>query len=166
MPPGLALRTGTHYHHRDLFTLAARFGPASTRRGKPALSGALYGMPLEKEVISFLRSTFRSIWSMELLFLLLDDPSRCWSGPEMVSALRASELVVSQAVEPLVTAGLVVPEEDDCVHYGPVSDDLHQLVLATRALYLKSPDAVRRLIIRAQSDNLVAFADAFKFRKD
>ncbi len=123
-------------------------------------------MPTEKEVTSFLRSTFRSIWSMELLFLLLGDSSRCWSGPEMVSALRASELVVSQAVDTLNAAGLVVPEQDDCVRYGPASDELHELVVASRALYLKSPDAVRRLIIRSQSDSLIAFADAFRFRKD
>ena len=81
---------------------------------------------------------------MELLFLLLADPKRCWTGPEMVSALRASELVVSQAVENLHAAGLVVPEENLSVRYGPTSDEVHQLVLAARALYLKSPDAVRR----------------------
>ena len=84
----------------------------------------------------------------------------------MVSSLRASELVVSQAVDTLTVAGLVVPEENDRVRYGPASDDLHELVVASRTLYWKSPDAVRRLIIRSQSDNLIAFADAFRFRKD
>lgn len=103
---------------------------------------------------------------MELLFLLLDDPARCWSGEEMVSALRASELVVSQAIENLHAAALVVPEANHCVRYGPSSKEAHELVLAAKALYVKSPDAVRRLIIRAQADNIVAFADAFKFRKD
>ncbi|HEV2538181.1 MAG TPA: hypothetical protein VGU03_00590 [Frateuria sp.] len=100
------------------------------------------------------------------MFLLLHDPSRCWSPPELVDALRASELVVSQAVESLHAAGLVVCESDDLVRYGPASDERHQLVLATQALYLKSPDAVMRLIMRSRSDNLVAFADAFRFRKD
>lgn len=122
-------------------------------------------MPVEK-VSGFLRSTFRSIWALELLFLLLEDPTRCWSSPELVSALRASELVVSQAVESLHAAALVVPEANDCVRYGPSSDEVHQLVVAAKALYFKSPDAVRRLIIRSQSDNIIAFADAFKFRKD
>lgn len=123
-------------------------------------------MPVEKDVSGFLRSTFRSIWSMELLFLLLEDPARCWSAPEMVSALRASELVVSQAVESLHAAGLVIPEAGHCVRYGPSSDEVHKLVVAAKTLYYKSPDAVRRLIIRSQSENIVAFADAFKFRKD
>lgn len=103
---------------------------------------------------------------MELLFLLLRDPARHWASSELVDALRASELVVSQAVESLHAAGLIVLESDGRVRYGPASDELHELVLATRAMYVKSPDAVMRLIMRSRSDNLVAFADAFRFRKD
>jgi hypothetical protein len=103
---------------------------------------------------------------MELVFLLARDPARRWSSPELVTALRASELVVSQAVESLHAAGLIVRENDDLVRYGPASDDLHELVMAAQALYVKSPDAVLRLIMRSRSDNLVAFADAFRFRKD
>jgi len=103
---------------------------------------------------------------MELLFLLLRDRERCWSSPELVVALRASELVVSQAVESLHAAGLIVRESDDSIRYGPASEDLHELVVATQAMYARSPDAVLRLIMRSRSDNLVAFADAFRFRKD
>ena len=55
---------------------------------------------------------------------------------------------------------------DDLVRYGPASEDLHELVEASQALYVRSPDAVLRLIMRSRSDNLVAFADAFRFRKD
>ena len=122
-------------------------------------------MAVEKDVSEFLRSTFRSVWSLELLFLLADDATRCWSGPEMVAALRASELVVDQAVDNLNTAGLLVPEPGECFRYAPASDEVHALVVSARSLYAHSPDAVRRLIIRAQSNHLLKFADAFKFRK-
>lgn len=123
-------------------------------------------MPSEKDVAAFLRSTFRSIWSLELLILLARDPERRWSAAELVSALRASDLVVSQAVESLHAAGLVVRESDDLVRYGPASDDLHELVVAAQALYARSPDAVLSLIMRSRAENLVTFADAFRFRKD
>ena len=122
-------------------------------------------MPLEKDVAGFL-STFRSIWSMELLFLLLQEPERRWSSPELVNALRASELVVSQAIDALHAAGLIVQESDNLVRYGPASEDLHELVVAAQALYVRSPDAVMRLVMRSRSDNLVAFADAVRVRKD
>jgi hypothetical protein len=122
-------------------------------------------MLVEKDASEFLRSTFRSIWSLELLFLLADDATRCWSIPEMVTALRASELVVKQAIDNLDAAGLLVPEPDGCFRYGPSSVELHTLVISVRSLYARSPDAVRRTIIRSQSNHLLKFADAFKFRK-
>lgn len=120
---------------------------------------------VENDVLEFLRSTFRSIWSLELLFLLADDPTRCWSNPEMVSALRASELAVNQALDNLNAAGLLVPEPGGRFRYSPPSGEVHALVISARSLYAHSPDAVRRTIIRSQADHLLNFADAFKFRK-
>lgn len=118
------------------------------------------------DVSAFLSSTFRSIWSLELLFLLTDDPARCWSNPEIVAALRASELVVNQALDNLNVAGLLVPEPGGRFRYGPPSTEVDALVISARSLYAHSPDAVRRTIIRSQSNHLLNFADAFKFRKD
>jgi hypothetical protein len=40
------------------------------------------------------------------------------------------------------------------------------LLEATRALYARSPDKVRRLIVAAGAGGLTAFADAFRIRKD
>lgn len=122
-------------------------------------------MLVEKDVSEFLRSTFRSIWSLELLFLLAEDATHCWSNAEMVTALRASELVVNQAIDNLNAAGLLVPEAGGCFRYGPASTEVHTLVNSARELYARSPDAVRRTIIRSQSNHLLKFADAFKFRK-
>ena len=123
-------------------------------------------MPDEKNASEFLRSTFRSIWSLELLFLLADDAARCWSSAEMVAALRASELVVNQAIDNLNAAGLLVQEPGECFRYAPASGEVHALVLSARSLYAHSPDAVRRLIIRSRSNHLLNFADAFKFRNN
>ena len=123
-------------------------------------------MVVEKDVSEFLHSTFRSIWSLELLFLLADDATRWWSNPQLVAALRASQLVVHQAVDNLNAAGLLVPGPNECVRYGPASADLHKLVLAAGTLYMQSPHVVRRIIVRAKSGSIAAFSDAFKFRKD
>ena len=37
---------------------------------------------------------------------------------------------------------------------------------AAEALYAKSPDAVRRMIVAAANPGITAFADAFRLRKD
>jgi hypothetical protein len=102
----------------------------------------------EKELTEFLRSTFRSIWSLESLLLIAGDRSRCWTSAELLAALRASDLVVAQAIEELGAAGLIITERDDCFRFAPASTELSALVLAAQRRYAKSPAAVRRLIVR------------------
>ncbi len=51
--------------------------------------------------------------------------------------------------------------------YSPASPDLAELVEDAAALYARSPDAVRRLIVAGRAGgSIAAFADAFRFRKD
>ena len=123
-------------------------------------------MPADQEVASFIRATFRSIWSLELLFLLRTERERLWSRPEMVARLRASDLVVNQGLDQLVTGGLVVIEEDGRARYQPVPGSLDGTVEAAQRYYSKSPDAVRRLIVAAANPGLAAFADSFRLKKD
>ncbi len=122
-------------------------------------------MSSEQDLADFLRSTFRSVWSLETLLLIARDPARCWSRAELVAALRASDVVVSRAIDELTIAALIVPEQDDCVRYAPASEALHSLARAADALYARSPSSVRRLIIGSRQSNLTAFAEAFKFRR-
>lgn len=120
----------------------------------------------DQEVIDFIRSTFRSVWSIELLRVLQDDPRKTWSEAELVASLRASILVVSQALESLIAAGLVVEIEKGIVRYQPVAERQGTLSKAAISLYARSPDAVRRLIISSAAKGPNAFANAFRFRKD
>ena len=123
-------------------------------------------MPSRQEVSSFIRATFRSVWALELLCYLRQNHDRSLSHAEMVAGLRGSDLVVSQSVESLAAAGLVLAEEDGSARYSPTSPQLDWLVGRTEALYAKSPDAVRRMIVSSANPSITAFADAFKFRKD
>lgn len=118
------------------------------------------------DMTEFIGSTFRSVWTLELLLLLADDREKLWSEPDLIASLRASELIVARAVEDLVAAGLVSIEPERRARYGPVSDELDAMVVRTRDLYATSPDQVRRMIVRAGSGGIAAFADAFRIRKD
>jgi predicted transcriptional regulator len=122
-------------------------------------------MTSNEQVSRFIRSSFRSVWSLEVLLLLKRAP-RAWTGDEIVAALRASDLVVSQSVSALGDAGLVVTDAAGCTRYQPASDDAARLVEEAERLYAGSPDAVRRLILGASAGGLAAFADAFRLRKD
>jgi hypothetical protein len=122
-------------------------------------------MASKEEVARFIRSSFRSVWSLELLFLLKREP-RGWRRAEIVAALRASELVVAQGLDALTAAGLTAVDEEGGAAYRPVTPEVASLVEASEALYASSPDAVRRMIVSSAAGGLAAFADAFKFWKD
>jgi hypothetical protein len=123
-------------------------------------------MPGKQEVTGFVRSTFRSVWSLELLCLLRKDRDREWRQEEMVAALRGSDLIVAQGLASLAAAGLIVVHADGSAQYRPASARLDELVAAAVDLYARSPDAVRRLIVSSANGGLAAFADAFRVRKD
>ena len=123
-------------------------------------------MPAALDVEAFIRTTFRSVWALELVCFLRQNRDRSLSRAEMVDGLRGSDLVVTQGVEALSAAGLVLAEADGSARYQPATPALDGLVVATEALYRTSPDAVRRTIVGAANPGLTAFADAFRLRKD
>lgn len=123
-------------------------------------------MPARQELSSFIRATFRSVWALETLCFLKRNQGRAWAQSDLVAALRGSELVVSQSVEALLAAGLVVVEPDQMVRYQPISDAVDKLASAAEALYASRPDAVRRMIVAPGSAGLTSFADAFKLWRD
>jgi len=123
-------------------------------------------MPSKQEVASFIRASFRSVWALELLCFLRQNRDRNLSHAEMVAGLRGSDLVVTQSVESLSAAGLVLTGADGSARYAPAAPDLDILVEQAEAVYASSPDAVRRMIVAAANPSITAFADAFRLRKD
>jgi hypothetical protein len=121
-------------------------------------------MPSRQETSAFIRSAFRSVWSLELMCVLRKAPERSWSQPELVAAMRSSDLVVQQSVELLLTAGLVVTDADGGVRYQPANEATERMAAAAEALYIERPDAVRRMIV-APTSSASLFADAFRLRR-
>jgi len=122
-------------------------------------------MASEQELKSFIGASFRSVWALELLCHLRREAGEV-PRDQLVSALRASELVVGQSVESLLAAGLVSISEDGGVRYAPANARLDALVAATEDRYARSPDAVRRMIVQAEGSSINAFLDAFRLRDD
>jgi len=118
----------------------------------------------DQDLLQFITSSFRSVWALELLLVLKREP-RVWPRAELVSTLRASELVVSKALDSLLAAGLASLDVEGA-RYMPVSEEVADLVDRSEKLYAAKPDAVRRAIVSASAGGLTAFADAFRLRKD
>ncbi|TMJ16752.1 MAG: hypothetical protein E6G94_03375 [Alphaproteobacteria bacterium] len=118
----------------------------------------------QDEVTAFIRATFRSVWSLEVM-LLLRREARSIVPQEIVSILRASDGVVAQSLDTLIAAGLVATDEKGAAFYCP-APLLDPLAEAAAVYYARSPDAVRRIIVSASAGGLAAFADAFRLRRD
>ncbi len=118
----------------------------------------------QQELLHFITSSFRSVWALELLLVLKREP-RAWAPAELVATMRASQLVVSNALESLIAAGLASLEGEGA-RYMPVNGEVAEKVERTERLYAARPDAVRRAIVSSSVGGLTAFADAFRLRKD
>lgn len=117
------------------------------------------------DVSRFIQSSFPSVWSLEVLLLLRRERRGC-TREELVEALRASDLVINQALDSLLAGGLAALDDGGLATYMPVSNEVSALVDKTEDLYARRPDAVRRMIISGSVSGLTAFVDAFRLRKD
>ena len=123
-------------------------------------------MPASQDTADFIRSHFRSVWSLELLLHLRRELERPWSRDELVDRLRASHSVIATSLDALLAGGLIVVEDDGAARYRAAHPDLERSVAEVEALYAKKPDAVRRMIVQSIGGGVSAFADAFRLRRD
>ena len=123
-------------------------------------------MTTDRDLEDFISDTFVSVWTLELLSMLLDSPKSGFSHEELVERLRASDAVVSQGVSALVTAGLAVVDDKQRVEFRPINEDVEDCARRSVEFYRKFPGRTRRLIISRSAPGLTAFADAFRLRKE
>ena len=118
----------------------------------------------DEDILRFVAASFPSVWALELL-LALKRELRAWPRDELVTTLRASDLVVAKGLDALVAAGLV-SLDDTGARYLPVNPHVSAQVDRAEELYRTRPNKVRRAIISASASSAIAFADAFKLRRD
>ena len=98
-------------------------------------------MASDEDLTSFIRASFRSVWSLEVLCHLQKAPQHAHSPDEIISSLRASDLVVRHSLAELAAAGLIVVGEDGGARYAPANERLAVLAAAAEARYTTAPDA-------------------------
>ena len=120
---------------------------------------------IDNDLLAFIRS-LRSVWTVELATLLRRNAGRGVAPEELIRELRASDRVVSDGLELLQAAGIVVAEHDGTYRYAPASPTIEDLVQRLEKLHRDRPTAVTRAMFSAPSDKLQSFADAFRLKKD
>ena len=120
---------------------------------------------MDSDLSEFVQGSFGSVWSLELLLFVYRGQDRCWTTDELVGELRTSEIVVSESLSSLITAGLIVAESDNSVRYRTASPDQDDLVRRLESEYGRKPAAIRRLILNNPNRKLQSFLDAFQFKR-
>lgn len=120
----------------------------------------------EPLLISFITSSFRSVWALEVLKFLAANRESTFSHAELIERLRVSDVVVTQSLAALGAAGMIVVDADGGARFGVVGIGQLELVEAAIILYQTRPDKVRRMIVSGASPGIAAFADAFRLRKE
>lgn len=120
----------------------------------------------ETELIDFVRGSFRSVWTLELLLFVHKNAEQSWKVEQLVRELRASDVVVREGLQSLQNAGLVVVEDGLLYRYAPANRVLDDTVAQLDTLYRERPLSVTRTIFSSPNERLKTFADAFRLKKD
>src|SRR5947208_1892177 len=119
----------------------------------------------EEEILRFVSANVKSIWALELLLMMRRQSARAWRTEDLVTELRASIVVVREALASLGGTGLVAADEDGLFCYRPASDQLDSFVESTQGLYSSKPLTIINAIASAPNEKLRIFADAFRLKE-
>lgn len=119
----------------------------------------------EDEILEFAGASFRSVWALELVLLLRRTRDRSWGAAELLKELRSSHVVVVEALNNLIAAGLVVEEDSGRYRYI-ASGRLEQTIGELERFYALKPTLVMRQIVNSPNSKLQILSDAFRIKDE
>ena len=123
------------------------------------------------EVRAFIAEYLDSVVQLETLLMLHAAPQREWDAGEIARDLRIDRAWAGGQLDGLCELGLLVcapGETPDAgrYRYGPADAPTRSAVDALAKAYAERRVTVISLIFAKPADNLRAFSDAFRIRKD
>ena len=124
--------------------------------------------PFPDDVRRFILAHINSVEQLEVLLLLRGEPDREWTAQAVGQALYTSAAAAVKRLTDLTASGLaaVLPGDDPRYRYAPRDDAHRKLVDQMADAYRERRVAVVALIYSKPNDQVQAFADAFRLRRD
>jgi hypothetical protein len=119
----------------------------------------------EDDVLRFAAGLFKSVWALELLLTLRHGRDRSWLSGELIKELRSSQVVIVEALNNLVVAGLVLEEEGARFRYHVANPAIDEMIAELEKLYATKPTAVMREIVTTPNLKLKILSDAFRIKE-
>lgn len=115
---------------------------------------------------NFLQQRLTSIDQVAIVVLLMRDPARAWTAPEVAAAVGTPQESAAMRLFLLASAGLVALEAAGMPKYRYAPGDAQTRALLTELaeVYETNRDALAELL-GAPIDPLRSFADAFRLKK-
>lgn len=114
-----------------------------------------------------LQQRLTSIDQIDIVMLLMRDPSRAWTAPEVAATVGTPPESAAMRLFLLASSGLIAFEATAGIpkyRYASTDADTHALLTELADLYQNDRAAVAALV-GAPPDPLRTFADAFKLKK-
>jgi hypothetical protein len=123
-------------------------------------------IPPSAALKDFLQQRLSSIDQIAIVLLLMRDPARAWTAPEVAAAVGTPQESAAMRLFLLASGGLVIfePAGMPKYRYATGNAETHALLSELAALYESDRQAVAALV-GAPPDPLRSFADAFKLKK-
>jgi DNA-binding IclR family transcriptional regulator len=121
---------------------------------------------LPHDVHQFLYQHIESVEQLEVLVLLRMRPERGWSPEEVARELYSHPASIARRLAMLLGQGLLREIEPGCYQYAPRTGELHATVLRVAEMYRERRVAVVTLIASKPIENVRAFSDAFRIRRN
>lgn len=120
---------------------------------------------IPEHLAAFLRAAVKSVWALDLLVLIKNEPHRAWTVAALNDRLRASTSLVEEILATFTRQGLMVSEPNGTYHYQ-TQGETDALASELTRLYAARPLAVIKEIVSAPNEKIHSFVDAFRLKKD
>lgn len=124
---------------------------------------------LPSELLQFVELHIDSIEKIFILQLLQEDPNRIWTISELTKELRSADTSVERRLDEFYSKGVLLrPIQGGKGRHAflPASDAMEKSILLLLKTFKERSSRIVEFIYTRPPKNLLAFADAFKFRKD
>lgn len=123
---------------------------------------------LPENVKSFIAGHIDSAVQLELLLLMFQTQGRLWDAAAICAELKIDAGWAATQLAYLCEKGLLRSNDgpNSVYEYAPRTEELGAAVAELASVYADRRVSVISLIYSRPSDNLRAFADAFRLRKD
>lgn len=115
---------------------------------------------------NFLQQRLTSMDQIEIVLLLMRDPARAWTAPEVAAAVGTPQESAAMRLFLLASGGLIVFEPAGMPKYRYASGNAEaDAMLSELARLHESDRGAVGALVGAPPDPLRSFADAFKLKK-